>query len=94
MIGNIQYISFTRLDIGFAVNKLSKFMHKPNVVHWSETNFFFFAAKFIRKAYMFFSHLSWPQPYFLMFKEKKICCSISTGSLYRVVAFAVQNSVV
>jgi len=29
IIGSLQYLSLTRLDILFAVNKLSQFMHKP-----------------------------------------------------------------
>jgi hypothetical protein len=33
-IGALQYLSFTRLDISFTVNKLSQFMHKPTVIHW------------------------------------------------------------
>lgn len=37
VIGNLQYLSFTRLDISFAVNKLSQFMHKPTTAHWTTT---------------------------------------------------------
>jgi hypothetical protein len=33
IIGSLQYLSLTRLDICFAVNKLSQFMHKPTVTH-------------------------------------------------------------
>jgi hypothetical protein len=33
-IGALQYLSFTRPDISFTVNKLSQFMHKPIVIHW------------------------------------------------------------
>ena len=29
IVGSLQYISFTRTDISFAVNKLSQFVHKP-----------------------------------------------------------------
>lgn len=34
LIGSLQYLQFTRLDIAFAVNKLSQFMHKPTEDHW------------------------------------------------------------
>ena len=37
VIGNLQYLSLTRPDISFAVNKLSQFMHKPIVTHWTAT---------------------------------------------------------
>jgi hypothetical protein len=33
-IGSLQYLSLTRLDLGFAVNRLAQFMHKPSVMHW------------------------------------------------------------
>lgn len=37
IIGSLQYLSLTCLDICFAVNKLSQFMHKPTVTHWVAT---------------------------------------------------------
>ena len=37
IIGSLQYISLTHLDISFAVNKLSQFMHKPTANHWTTT---------------------------------------------------------
>lgn len=33
-MGSLQYLLFTRLDIAFAVNKLSQFMHAPSETHW------------------------------------------------------------
>jgi histone deacetylase 1/2 len=37
IIWSLQYLSFTRPDIYFAVNKLSQFMHKPSQNHWTTT---------------------------------------------------------
>ncbi|GAB2272659.1 hypothetical protein Dimus_038986 [Dionaea muscipula] len=34
-IGSLQYLSLTRPDISFAVNKLSQFMHCPSAAHWT-----------------------------------------------------------
>jgi hypothetical protein len=34
-VGSLQYLSLTRPDIGFAVNKVSQFMQDPRDVHWS-----------------------------------------------------------
>jgi len=33
-VGSLQYLSVTRPDLSFAVNKLSQFMHKPTEKHW------------------------------------------------------------
>ena len=39
-VGALQYLSITRPDIAFAVNKLSQFMHKLTQTHWQSVNAF------------------------------------------------------
>ncbi|KAK0578715.1 hypothetical protein LWI29_014981 [Acer saccharum] len=34
VVGSLQYLSLTRPDISFAVNRLSQFMHQPSSDHW------------------------------------------------------------
>ncbi|GKU94149.1 hypothetical protein SLEP1_g7678 [Rubroshorea leprosula] len=34
LLGSLQYLALTRLDLCFAVNKLSQFMHQPTDAHW------------------------------------------------------------
>jgi Reverse transcriptase (RNA-dependent DNA polymerase) len=35
IVGALQYVTITRPDIAFAVNRVSQFMHNPSDVHWS-----------------------------------------------------------
>ena len=36
VLDRLQYLSFTRLDIAYAVNKLSQFMQAPSNLHWKD----------------------------------------------------------
>ena len=40
IVGSLQYLLITRLDIAFAVNKLSQYMHQLTTEHWILVNFF------------------------------------------------------
>ena len=35
VVGSLEYLSFTRPDIAYAVNKLSQYMHSPTDAHWT-----------------------------------------------------------
>jgi Reverse transcriptase (RNA-dependent DNA polymerase) len=35
VVGALQYVTITRQDIAFAVNRVSQFMHNPTMSHWS-----------------------------------------------------------
>jgi hypothetical protein len=34
LVGSLQYLSLTRLDIAFGTNKLAQFMQNPSTMHW------------------------------------------------------------
>lgn len=35
IVGGLQYLTLTRLDLSFAVNKVCQFLHNPSNTHWS-----------------------------------------------------------
>nr|AAT38705.2 hypothetical protein SDM1_34t00015 [Solanum demissum] len=51
-IGKLQYLSFTRPDIAFAVNKLSRFMQSPSLEHWKAVKRVFRYLKALSTPYL------------------------------------------
>jgi hypothetical protein len=35
IVGALPYLTLTRLDISFSVNKVCQFLHSPTIVHWT-----------------------------------------------------------
>jgi histone deacetylase 1/2 len=35
IVGGLQYLLITRLDLSFAVNKVCRFLQAPRITHWS-----------------------------------------------------------
>lgn len=35
LVGGLQYLSLTRPDVSFTVNRLSQYMHLPIELHWT-----------------------------------------------------------
>jgi hypothetical protein len=35
IVGGLQYLTITRLDLSFAVNRVCQYLHAPTDVHWS-----------------------------------------------------------
>jgi hypothetical protein len=40
VVGTLQYVTITRPNIAFAVNKVSQYMHAPTTLHWGLSNVF------------------------------------------------------
>ncbi|RVW31560.1 Retrovirus-related Pol polyprotein from transposon RE1 [Vitis vinifera] len=102
LIGGLQYLQLTRLDIAFAVNKLAQFMHAPTQTHWTAAKSLFRCHSTLDlRAY---SDADWagdPDSYrsttaFVLFlgghpiswcsKKQKTVARSSTEAEYRVVA--------
>ncbi|KAF5475573.1 hypothetical protein F2P56_007367 [Juglans regia] len=66
VVGSLQYLSFTRPDISFAVNKVCQYMHNPTNSHWQ-------AVKRILRYLRLTSHLG-------LFLSKTSPCNISAFS--------------
>jgi len=45
VVGALQYITLTRLDLAFAVNKVYQYLHTPTTVHWTTSNVISWSAR-------------------------------------------------
>ncbi|XP_040996025.1 uncharacterized mitochondrial protein AtMg00810-like [Juglans microcarpa x Juglans regia] len=55
VVGSLQYMSLTKPDISFSVNKVCQFMHDPKVTHWSTVKRILWYLKFSINHGLFFA---------------------------------------
>lgn len=36
VVGALQYLTLTRLDLSYSVNKVCQYLHAPTMVHWMQ----------------------------------------------------------
>ncbi|KAF5446008.1 hypothetical protein F2P56_031673, partial [Juglans regia] len=58
VVGSLQYLSFTRPDISFAVNKVCQYMHSPRQSHWQAVKRILCYLKLTISLGLFFSSVS------------------------------------
>lgn len=65
LIGGLQYVTITRPDIAFSVNKLCQYMHSPTTMHWQALKRVLRYLQHTKRYGLFFSkHSSFAVQYF------------------------------
>jgi hypothetical protein len=54
-VGELQYLTLTRPDLSFSVNKVCQYLHAPTTAHWTVVKTHFEVYSWHKKGWSYFS---------------------------------------